>query len=84
LKYLGVVTQDIKQGCDSSRFRLDCRVVVSNDWPREILVHSNKLKARMILLGASERTRLGRAIYTNSLERVLRQTPCDMGIYKGI
>jgi hypothetical protein len=84
LKYLGAVMQDIKQGCEPARFRLDCRVVVSNNWPREILVHSNKLKAHMILLGASERTRLGRAIYANSLERVLRETPCDMGIYKGL
>jgi nucleotide-binding universal stress UspA family protein len=84
LKYLGAVMQDIKQGCGSARFRLDCRVVVSNDWPREILVHGSKLKAQMILLGASERTRLGHAIYANSLERILRGTPCDMGIYRGL
>jgi hypothetical protein len=84
LKYLGSVMQDIKQGCGDATFRLDCRVVLSNDWPREILVHSSKLKSRMILLGASERTRLGRAMYANSLERVLRGTPCDMGIYRGL
>ncbi|MCD6199761.1 MAG: universal stress protein, partial [Deltaproteobacteria bacterium] len=83
LKYLGTVMQNIKQGCGSARFRLDCRVVVSNDWPREILVHSSKLKAHMILLGASERTRLGHTVCANSLERILRGTPCDIGIYRG-
>jgi nucleotide-binding universal stress UspA family protein len=83
LKYLGTVMQNIKQGCGSARFRLDCRVVVSNDWPREILVHSSKLKAHMILLGASERTLLGHNVWTNSLERILRGTPCDIGIYRG-
>lgn len=84
LKYLAAVIQDIKQGCGAASFRLDYRVVVSNDWPREILVHSSKLKTRMILLGASERTRLSQAFYGNTLERVLCGTPCDMGIYRGI
>ena len=84
LKYLAAVIQDIKQECAAASFRIDYRVVVSNDWPREILVHGCKLKARMILLGASERTRLGRAFYANSLERALCGTPCDMGIYRGI
>ena len=84
LKYLADVIQDIKQECGSDSFRVDYRVVVSNDWSREILVHGSKLKTRMILLGASERTRLGRTVYGNSLERVLRGTPCDMGIYRGI
>jgi nucleotide-binding universal stress UspA family protein len=84
LKYLAAVIQDIKQRCGAEIFRLDYRVVVSNDWPREVLVHGCKLKTHMILLGASERTRLGRAVYANSLERVLCGTPCDMGIYKGI
>ena len=84
LKYLAAVMQDIKQGSGDAKFRLDCRVVLSNDWPREILVHSSKLRSRMTLLGASERTRLGRSMYANSLERVLRGTPCDMGIYRGL
>ena len=84
LKYLAAVIQDIKQGCGADIFRLDYRVVASNDWPGEILFHGCKLKARMILLGASERTRLGRAVYANSLEKVLCGTPCDMGIYMGI
>jgi len=84
LKYLAGVIQEIKQGCGDADFRLDYRVVVSNDWPREIQVHSSKLKTRMILLGASERTRLSRTVYGNALERVLRGTPCDMGIYRGI
>jgi nucleotide-binding universal stress UspA family protein len=84
LKYLSAVIQDIKQGRGSATFRIEPRVVISDDWPMEILVQSGKLKTRMILLGASERTRLGRAVYTNSLERVLRGTPCDMGIYRGI
>lgn len=84
LKYLAGVIQEIKKDCGNADFRLDYRVVLSNDWPREIQIHSSKLKTRIILLGASERTLLGRNVYGNSLERVLRGTPCDMGIYRGL
>ena len=83
-KYLSAVIQDIKQGIGSATIQIEPRVVISHDWPMEILVQSGKLRTRMILLGASERTRLGRALYTNSLERLLRGTPCDVGIYRGI
>jgi nucleotide-binding universal stress UspA family protein len=84
LRYLCDVIEDIKQRCAPTKFWLDSRVVLSDDWPREILVHSSKLKARMILLGASERTLLARTLHANPLERVLRGTPCDTGIYRGI
>jgi len=83
-KYLGAVIQDVKEGIGSATIRIEPRVVISHDWPMEILVQSGKLRTRMTLLGASERTRLGRALYINSLERVLRGTPCDVGIYRGI
>ena len=84
LKYLSAVIQDIKEEIESATFQIEPRVVICHDWPMEILIQSGKLKTRMILLGASERTRLGRALYINSLERVLRGTPCDVGIYRGI
>ena len=84
LKYLSAVIQDIKQGIGPATFRIEPRVIISDDWPMEILVQSSKLRTRMTLLGASERTRLGRSLYINSLERILRGSPCDVGIYRGI
>jgi len=63
---------------------LDTRVIVSDDWPREILMHASDLKMEMILLGASERTLPARLLYyENALERMLDRTPCDMAIYRG-
>jgi len=39
----------------------------------------------MILLGASERTLPARLLYyENALERMLKRTPCDMAIYRGL
>ncbi|MCB1327047.1 MAG: universal stress protein [Spirochaetales bacterium] len=62
--------------------RLDYRAQVSDDWTREILVQANKLKARMILMGASDRSLPGRYLHGNLIERVLRETSSDVGIYR--
>lgn len=64
-------------------FRLDRRVMVTSDWSSEVLVHANRLKAQMILLGVSERSLAHRVFHGAKLERVLRETPCDVGVYRG-
>jgi len=83
-KYLQDVAADIKQEFVEPSFSLDTRVVVSDDWAKEIIIHANKLKARLILVGASEKTLPARFIYGNPLEEILRQAPCDVGIYRGL
>jgi nucleotide-binding universal stress UspA family protein len=83
--YLSEATAEIAQEFASPSFYLDTRVIVSDDWPGEILMHANHLKVQMILLGASERTLPARFLYyENALERILTRTPCDMGIYRSL
>lgn len=59
---------------------LERHSVLAADWAEEILVRTGKLGAQMILLGASERS-LPRFVHGNPLERILRDTACDVGIY---
>lgn len=59
------------------------RVKVTSDWPDEILEQASRLKVQMILLGVSERSLAHRVFHGMALERVLRATPCDVGIYRG-
>lgn len=82
--YLQDVAADIKREFSSPSFSLDMRVVVSDDWAKEIIIHANKLKVRLIMVGASEKTLPARFIYGNPLEEILRQAPCDVGIYRGL
>ncbi len=83
--YLNEAAAEIAQELASPSFYLDTRVIVSDDWPREILMHANHLKVHMILLGASERTLPARFLYyENALERILTRTPCDVGIYRSL
>ncbi len=61
---------------------LDGRVVIAADWAGQILAQASELNVDLILLGASERTLLVRALY-NPLERILRDAPCDVGVCRG-
>ncbi len=81
-RYLAEVEEEIRRGRGGAEFHLDSRIVVCDDWAHEILVHASRLRTRMVLLGASERALLHRLLRGNSLERVLRGAPCDVGIYR--
>jgi len=82
VRYLAAVTEEILHRRGDSAFRLDSRIVVCDDWPHEILVHASRLQTRILLLGASERSKLYRLLHRDTLEQVLRGTPCDVGIYR--
>lgn len=81
--FLRDAEEEIRREQGGVEFHLDSRVVVSDDMAREILVHASKLKAHLILLGASERGLPRRLVSRDLLERVLRETPCDAAIYRG-
>jgi nucleotide-binding universal stress UspA family protein len=84
LGYLHSVVQEILQQRGTVQFRLDSRVIIGDDWIGEILLQASDLKTRMILLGATEQPLPRRLIRTSQLERLLAQTPCDVGIYRGL
>jgi nucleotide-binding universal stress UspA family protein len=83
-KYLSMVRNEILDKKGTSEFFLDLRVVVNTDWVREVLVHASTLKVHMILLGASERALARKVMQGDPFERLLRDSPCDVGIYRGI
>ncbi|MBI1312491.1 hypothetical protein GC176_14460 [bacterium] len=63
--------------------QFDAHVAVSDDVPRQIAIVANRGHAQLAILGASERTLKQRLLSGNPLERVLRETPCDVAIYRG-
>ena len=64
--------------------RLDSLVVISDDVPKEIVITANRTKSRLILMGASERNLRQRFFYGNPIEQVLRETPCDVAVYRSV
>lgn len=81
--YLEQACRELLAAGLATKARLDWRVVLSNDWVSEILLHCSHFKTQFALLGASERLLTRLSLPGNSLERILHGTPCDVGVYRG-
>jgi nucleotide-binding universal stress UspA family protein len=62
--------------------RIDARVEVSDDWPRSVLTAAARLRARLVVLGATERSLPRRFFLGNPTEQVLRGARTDVGIFR--
>lgn len=82
--YVNGVLKEIRQQLGENKIYLDAKVVLSDDWAKEILIHASRTRAQMILMGASDRNLPSRYFYGNKIEQILRRSPCDVGIYRKI
>jgi nucleotide-binding universal stress UspA family protein len=82
--YCARVEQEISEQLGLGAKVMDALVVVSDEVHREILIAANKMKSRLIYMGASERNLSERFLYGNPIERVLRDATCDVAIYRCI
>jgi hypothetical protein len=78
------VEEALRTGLASHRFQLDSSVVASEDVSREVLLHAAKYRSRLICLDASERTLPSRLFYRDPIERVLRDAPADVAVYRSL
>lgn len=82
--YVKKVLEEIERRTGEYDLDMDGDVVLAVNWAKEILVHANKVRAGMILLGATDRTLPSRFFYGNKIEQILKKTPCDVGMYRKI
>lgn len=64
-------------------FRCDRQVSIASDWANEVLVQASRLKAQLMLVGLSERSLAYKVFHSTDVERILHESPCDVGIYRG-
>lgn len=81
--YCERVEQEIGEQLGLGAKVMDAQVVVSDEVHREILIAANKVRSRLIYMGASQRNLSERFLHGNPLERVLRDATCDVAIYRG-
>ncbi len=78
------IEDELRAGFAPHRFVLDSSVVVSDDAPKEILLCAYKHRSRLIGLGASRRTLPAGLAFRNPIERVLRDAPSDVAVYRSV
>ncbi len=81
---VATIEEELRVGLAPHRFDLDSSVVLSDDAPREILLEAAKHRSRLICLGASRRTWRQRLVYGAPIERVLRDAPSDVAVYRSV
>lgn len=80
---LAPIEDELRAELSPHRFELDGSVIVTDDAARDILLSASKHRSRLICLGASERT-LARAGRGDRVERILRDTPADVAVYRSL
>ena len=81
---VGAVEDALRTALAPRHFELDSSVVVSDDAPTEVLLHAVKHRSRLICLDACERTSPSRLFYRDPIERVLRDAPSDVAVYRSV
>ena len=82
--YLKKILDEFRSEGGGAAVQIDGRVTLSDDWVKEILIQASQLHAQMIIMGASDRNLPSRFFYGNKIEQILRETPCDVGIYRAL
>ena len=84
LDYLDLVTREISHEGAEHTIHMDVRVILASDWVSETLVQASELRARLILLGATEEHFPASRLRSVKVEELLRKTPCDVAIYRKV
>jgi len=82
-EYLAKINKELNELYSCDGLNIEQLTSISSDWPNAVLVQASRLRAQMILLGVSERSLAHRILHGAGLEQVLRESPCDVGIYRG-
>lgn len=82
-EYLVRVEREAFAEEELARAIVDVRMVAASDATRVILNEARRLRTGFILLGVSERTWTQRVWRGDPTEEILREAPCDVGIYRG-
>jgi len=81
--YLADFRNEMEEALGPLPFRCDQRVMIATDWASEVMLQASRLKSQLMLLGLSERRLAYRVFHSAAIERILHETSCDVGIYRG-
>ena len=84
LEYLEGVERDLVDGIDLGPVHIDTAARISDDWAREILIDAGHARADLLALEAPLSSLSGAFGFGDPVEVILRDSPCDVAIYRGL
>lgn len=83
LEYIHRIEEKFRAAIADPRFFIDAAVRVSDDWEQEVIIDAGAHKVDLIVIEAPTRRFGGGRIFGDPVERILRDAPCDVAIYRG-
>jgi nucleotide-binding universal stress UspA family protein len=80
----GRFEDEIRAELDLAGCTFDAGAVVTDDWPKEILIAAGRQQSGIVCLPAPGRDIPGRIFFGTAVEQVLRSAPCDVAVYRGL
>lgn len=65
------------------RATIDIGARVSDDWVNEVIIDTGQQHADLVCIEAPKESLSDRLLFGDPLERVLRDAPCDVAVYRG-
>lgn len=81
--FVARVEDEARAGLSPHRFGIDAHALLARDAVREIVAATLRHRARLVVLGASERTLPERLVRGDPIERLLRESPADVAVHRG-
>ena len=82
LTWLDGVAAQLRRDLVDDTMQLQTQAAVSRDWAAQVAIETARCRARLLLVGAPRHGLPGPSWVSHPLERVLRDAPCDVAIFR--
>ncbi|MBL6934821.1 MAG: hypothetical protein ISR48_05355 [Alphaproteobacteria bacterium] len=83
-EYLEKMEKELVTAVDLSPDRIEAIARISDDWVKEVLICASRCKSGLILMEVPRKSLKGKFLFGDKTEELLRGTPCDVALYRGI
>ena len=80
--YLEGIENKLLAAIDLDPKKIEVIVRISDDWVKEILICAGRYKSGLIVMEVPRKSLTGRFFFGDKTEELLRDTPCDMALYR--
>ncbi|MBC8338221.1 MAG: universal stress protein [Rhodospirillales bacterium] len=63
---------------------VDSHVAIADNWAREAIIQASRLHAGLMFIEAPKESLTRRFFFSDEVERLLGNTPCDVAVYRGV
>jgi nucleotide-binding universal stress UspA family protein len=84
LTYVRAVETELTDQLTIAPEFVDSHVGIGENWARETIIQSSRLNAGLIFIEATRDSLTHRFLFSDEIERLIGEAPCDVAVYRGV